>query len=52
MVFDITGSQDLFRKYFLSIPVVEIDGKTVFEASDIQFPNDIEVKLRDIIASL
>lgn len=49
-IFDITKEPALFQKYFLSIPVVEIDGEIVFQASDIRTPDDIERKLDAIIS--
>jgi glutaredoxin len=51
-IVDISKDPDHFEKYFLSIPVVEIDGEVVFQASDIRSPSDIETKLRSIIEEL
>jgi glutaredoxin len=49
---EITGDPSLFHKYFLSIPVVELDGKIVFQASDIQKPQDLELKLEALMSAL
>jgi len=49
---DISQDTDLFKKYFLSIPVVELEGKIIFQASDIKSPGDIETKLENILAIL
>ncbi len=48
--FDIARDSIIFEKYFLLIPVVELDGKIVFQATDIEKPGDIETKLDDIFA--
>jgi len=49
--FEITKDPKVFEKYYLSIPVVELDGKIVFQASDIDSPDDIERKLSLIVSS-
>jgi glutaredoxin len=51
-IVDISKDPDHFEKHFLSIPVIEIDGEVVFQASDIRSPSDIETKLRSIIEEL
>jgi glutaredoxin len=51
-VVDIRKDSSAFGKYFLSIPVVELDGKIVFQASDINRPDDIERKLEAIVLSI
>ena len=48
---DISEDPELFKKYFLSIPVVELDGKIIFQANDIKSPEDIETKLEIILAN-
>jgi hypothetical protein len=49
---DIAKDPELFQRLYLSIPVVDLDGKTVFQAGDIRTPADIEHKLETIILSL
>jgi len=49
---EITDDPTLFERYFLSIPVVELDGQVVFQASDMQKPQDIELKLEKIVSQL
>ncbi len=49
---DITKDSALFEKYFLSIPVVELDGRIVFRATDLRRPEDIEIKLDSIVSDL
>jgi glutaredoxin len=50
--FEITKDTKVFEKYYLSIPVVMLDGKIVFQASDIDAPDDIARKLSAIVSSL
>ncbi len=51
-VTDITKDNVLLERYYLSIPVVELDGDIIFQASDINMPRDIEQKLETILISL
>jgi glutaredoxin len=51
-VTDITKDNVLLERYYLSIPVVELDGDIIFQASDINMPRDIEQKLETILRSL
>jgi glutaredoxin len=51
-VIDIANDPEIFKEYFLSIPVVELDGKVLFQASDINKPDDIEKKLPEILRHL
>ncbi len=44
--------EKLFEKYSVEIPVVEVDGKIVFKASEINIPSDIERKLTAIISGI
>ena len=50
--FEISDERRIFEKYVLSIPVVELDGRVVFQASDITVPGDIEVKLEKVVQAL
>lgn len=50
--FEITSDHTIFEKYFLSIPVVELDGEVVFQANEITAPGDIEAKLEKIVLAL
>ena len=51
-IVDITRDSQLFEKYSLEIPVVWLDGRTVFRASDINALDDIERELTTIIYNL
>ena len=39
---DITTDTGVFEKYFLNIPVVQVDGKDVFEATNLSDPEKWE----------
>ena len=39
-IIEITNDKALFERYFLSIPVVELDGNIVFQASDMGSSQD------------
>ena len=51
-IIEITDDPIIFKEFYLSIPVVELDGKIVFQASDINSPGDLETKLGAIVAAL
>jgi glutaredoxin len=51
-ILDISKDHQLFEKYSLEIPVVQLDSRLVFQASDINALGDIERKLTSIISSL
>ena len=51
-VTDIANDPKIFKEYYLSIPVVEINGEVLFQASDINKCDDIEKKLREILRRL
>ncbi|MDA4130492.1 MAG: glutaredoxin family protein [Thaumarchaeota archaeon] len=48
----INSDQELFRKYFLSIPVVQVNGKDVLDAEDIGLANDCKTKLTNLVQDL
>jgi len=50
--FEISNERKIFEKYVLSIPVVELDGRVVFQASDITAPGDIEIELEKVVQAL
>ena len=51
-VMDITKDQMLFEKYFLKIPVVQVDGKDVFEVEQIALPEDCRKNLEELVSNL
>ncbi len=51
-ILDISKDRRLFEKYSLEIPVVQLDGESVFHASDINALDDIERKLTSMISGL
>ena len=51
-ILDIAKDEKLFEKFSVEIPVVEVDGKVVFRASDISALSDIERKITGIILEL
>ncbi len=51
-IVEITTSKELFRKYFLTIPVVRLDGKDVFNAEDIGSPAEFRPKLTKLVQDL
>ena len=52
IISEISNERRILEKYVLSIPVVELDGRVVFQASDIIAPGDIEVKLEKVVQAL
>jgi hypothetical protein len=48
----INSDQELFRKYFLRIPVVQVDGEDVLDAEDIGLANDCKTKLTNLVQDL
>jgi glutaredoxin len=51
-VIDITKNRILFERYFLKIPVVQLDGKDVFVVDEIALPEDCRKKLSTLVARL
>jgi len=51
-ILDITKDSQLFEKYSLEIPVVQLDGRTVFRARDIKALDDIDRELTTVIYDL
>lgn len=51
-VIDISKDQSLFKKYFLKIPVVRLDGEDKFEVEQIAFPEDCRKNLGTLVKSL
>lgn len=51
-VIDILNDQALFRRYFLEIPVIRLDGRDVFTAEDLALQSDCERNLKDLVTSL
>ena len=49
---EITSDKKLFDRYFLTIPVVNIDGEERFDANDIELPDDIATKLTKLVLDL
>jgi glutaredoxin len=51
-ILDITKEGELFERFSLEIPVVEVDGEVAFRASDINTLTDIEQKITWTILEL
>jgi glutaredoxin len=51
-VIDIASNPELFREYFLKIPVIRLDGKDIFDVEQIALPDDCRRKLAALAASL
>jgi hypothetical protein len=51
-VTEITSDKRLFEKYFLRIPVVQLDGKDLFDAEDIGLPEQCNSKLTKLVTEL
>ena len=51
-VVEITKDSSIFEKYFLKIPVVQLDGKDVLEVEDIALPQDCKLKLETLVSHL
>ncbi|MGI0090226.1 MAG: glutaredoxin family protein [Nitrososphaerales archaeon] len=52
LVVDINKEEATLKKHFLRIPIVELDGKIIFEAEDIALPDDCRRKLENLVSSL
>jgi glutaredoxin len=52
-VVDITKDESTYEKYFLTIPVVQVDGEDVFDAKEIGYSSSQRYgKLKDLVANL
>ena len=51
-IIDITKDQFTFEKYFLKIPVIQLDGVVTFEVEEIALPDDCRRKLTTLVANL
>jgi len=51
-IVEITKDRSAFEKYFLKIPVVQLDGKDVFEVEDVALPTDCKSKLETLVSHL
>jgi glutaredoxin len=51
-VVEITKEITIFEKYFLIIPVVQLDGKDVLQVEDIALPQDCKLKLETLVSNL
>jgi glutaredoxin len=51
-VVDISSDETLFKKYFLRIPVICLDGRDIFDAEQLALPNDCRRNLEDLVKSL
>ena len=51
-VIDITKDESILEKYFLTIPVVSVDGQDVYDAEEIGLSADRKNKLDDLVSSL
>ena len=51
-IIQITTNKELFDKYFLTIPVVRLDGKDLFNAEDIGLPEECRAKLTKMVLDL
>ena len=51
-IVEITRNKELFDKYFLTIPVVRLDGKDLFDAGDIGLPAKCRLKLTKMVRDL
>lgn len=51
-VTDITLDQMLFEKYFLKIPVVQVDGRDVYQVEQIALPEDCRRNLQELVSNL
>ena len=52
VIVEITKDKSVFEKYFLKIPVVQLDGIDVFEVEDIALPQDCNSKLETLVLHL
>ena len=50
-IIDIRDNDALYKEFFLRIPVIKIDGKIVFEASNVAHPDDYRTNLVRIVKS-
>jgi glutaredoxin len=50
-VADITADDTLYKKYFLKIPVVQLDGADLLEAEDIARPDECRKKLSALVST-
>jgi len=51
-IVEITKDEALFEKYFLKIPVVQVDGKDTYDAEDIGSPHEYKSKLVNLVSDL
>ena len=51
-IIDITRDRMLFEKYFLNIPVVQVDGRDVFQVEQIALPEDCRKNLQELVSNL
>ncbi|HXQ93356.1 MAG TPA: glutaredoxin family protein [Nitrososphaerales archaeon] len=51
-IVEITKDRSTYEKYFLRIPVVQLDDKDVFEVEDIALPTDCKLKLETLVSHL
>ena len=51
-IIDISKDRVLFERYFLKIPVVQLDGRDVFEVEQIALPDDCKKNLGKLVRSL
>lgn len=51
-VIDIQSDQDLFQRYFLEIPVIQLDDRDVFKAEDLALQSDCERNIGNLVATL
>jgi len=51
-VVNINSDQKLFRKYFLRIPVVQVDGVDLIDAEDMGLASDSKTKLTNLVNDL
>ena len=51
-IVDIQSDQHLFLRYFLEIPVIQLDGRDVFKAEDLALKSDCERNVRNLVQGL
>lgn len=51
-IIDILSDKNLLQRYFLEIPVIQLDGRDVLKAEDLALPSDCERNIRNLVTNL
>ena len=51
-IIDIRDNDALYKEFFIRIPLINIDGKIVFDATNVAQPDDYRTNLVRIVKSL